>query len=50
MVIPCGHSLCKNCLVSMPKSECPYDRVKFDKSKCQKNYEILEILVGQGLE
>jgi hypothetical protein len=32
----------------MPKAECPYDRVKFDKSKCQKNYEILGILDDPG--
>ena len=38
MVIPCGHTLCKNCLDHMPKAECPYDRVKFNKSQCQKNY------------
>mgnify|MGYP003385284833 FL=1 len=29
MVLPCGHSICKNCLYSLTSPECPTCRDKF---------------------
>ena len=50
MIIPCGHSICKNCLYSLHNPECPSCRQKFYASistfKC--NYAVMEIVRAQS--
>jgi hypothetical protein len=44
MVIPCGHTICSACLKTLTKSECPFDRTKFDKDKAYKNIEVVQLV------
>lgn len=27
ITLGCGHSICKNCLTTVPRKQCPYDQV-----------------------
>lgn len=46
MVLPCGHSICKNCLYSLAKKACPVCRSPFQScpSKFPCNYALMEQL------